>query len=103
MYDYKKLKREFSRSTSKVLSEPIMVFEFLELKEALLGAFLFFYFGIVETRPLLLLVLLSFLIFVWPSFREKVPRGYFLHKVSRYTPIKIPNFIGINGKTKLTV
>lgn len=103
MFDYKKIKREHSKATNKVLSEPIMIFDFLELKEALFGVFLFFYFGIVDTKPLLLLGLLFVLVFVWPPFREKVPRGYLNHKISRFTPIKIRNFVGVNGRTKLKV
>ncbi len=103
MFDYKKIKREHAKVTNRVLSEPIMVFDFLELKEALLGVFLFFYFGIVDTKPFLLLTLLFLLVFIWPPFREKIPRGYLLHKISRYSPVKIPNFIGVNGSSKLRV
>lgn len=103
MYDYKKIKREYGRQTNKVLSEPTMVFDFLELREALLGMFCFLYFGIIDTRPMLLLVIISLLVTVWPPFREKIPKGFFLHKISRYTPVKIPNFLGVNGKAKLVV
>lgn len=103
MFDYKKIKREHARVTNKVLSEPIMVFDFLEIKEAMLGVMLFFYFGIVNTEPLLLLTCLFALVFIWPPIREKIPRGFFLHKISRYTPLKIPNFIGVNGLSKLRV
>ena len=103
MFDYNKIKREHSRMTNKVLSEPTMVFDFLEIKEAILGMCCFIYFGIIETRPILLLSILSFLVFIYPSIRENLPRGFVVHKINRYTPIKIPNCFGINGKGKIKV
>ena len=103
MYNYKQIKKENSKPINKVLSEPTMVFDFLELKEAVFGIICFLYFGIIETRPLLLLMILSILVFVWPPFREKIPKGTVLHKVNRYTPVKIPNCFGFNGNSKLRV
>ena len=64
MYDYKEVKREYGKTTNKVLSEPTMIFDFLELKEAIFGMFCFIYFGIIETQPILLLLILAVLIFV---------------------------------------
>ena len=82
MYDYRQVKREHSKPINKVLSEPTMVFDFLEVKEAFFGIFCFLYFGIIETRPMLLLAILAGLIFIWPPFREKIPRGFIIHKIN---------------------
>ena len=80
-----------------------MVFDFLEIKEAMFGMFCFFYFGIVDPRPILLLGILAFLVFIWPPFREKIPRGFLLHKINRFSVLKIPNCFGFNGSSKLRV
>lgn len=103
MYDYRKVRRENSHLIKKTLPEPVMVFDYLELKEALLAVGCFAYFGIIDVQPLLLLTILFFLIVVWPPFREKVPKGFLLHKISRFTPIKVPGFLGLNKETKLIV
>ena len=103
MFDYEKIKRKHSKVTNKVLSEPTMVFDFLEIKEAIFGMFCFIYFGIVEISPFLLLLTLSFIVFVYPSIRQTLPRGFMIHKINRYTPIKIPNCFGINGRMKIKI
>ena len=103
MYDYRKVRRESAVQIQKTLPEPVMVFDYLELKEAIFAVACFAYFGIIDVQPLLLLVILFFLIVVWPPFREKVPKGFLLHKINRYTPIKVPSFLGLNHKTKLIV
>ena len=103
MYDYRKIRRERAISIQKTLPEPVMVFDYLELKEAILAVACFAYFGIIDVQPLLLLIVLFFLIVIWPPFREKVAKGYLLHKINRYTPIKIPGFLGLDKKTKLVI
>lgn len=103
MHDYRKVRREIAISIQKTLPEPVMVFDYLELKEAILAVACFAYFGIIDVQPLLLLIILFLLVVVWPPFREKVPKGYLLHKVNRYTPIKVPSFLGLNRETKLVV
>lgn len=103
MYDYRKIRREHGVSIQKTLPEPVMVFDYLELKEALLAVACFAYFGIIDVQPLSLLTILFFLIVIWPPIREKVPKGFLLHKINRYTPIKVPGFLGLNRKTKLVI
>ena len=103
MFNYSKIKREHSQITNKVLSEPTMVFDFLEIKEVVVGMCCFIYFGIIETKPILLLAILSFLVFIYPLIREGLSRGFIVHKMNRYTPVKIPNCFGVNGKTKLRI
>ena len=103
MFDYTAIRREKSKPTNKVLSEPTLVFDFVEIREAAIGAVCFFYFGIVDPKPLLLLAVIIFLGFVWPPIREKMPKGYLLHKMHRYTPAKIPNCIGLSKRTKLRI
>lgn len=103
MHDYRKVRRERAVAIQKTLPEPVMVFDYLELKEAIVAVGCFAYFGIVDVQPLLLILILFFLIVVWPPFREKVPRGYLLHKINRFTPIKIPGFLGLTKETKLVV
>jgi len=103
MHDYRKVRRESAKPIQKTLPEPVMVFDYLELKEAILAVTCFAYFGIIETEPLLLLLALFLIVVVWPPFREKVPKGFLLHKINRYTPIKVPGFLGLNRQTKLTV
>lgn len=103
MHDYRKIRRENAVPIRKTLPEPVMVFDYLELKEAMLAVACFAYFGIVDVQPLLLLIILFFLVVVWPPFREKVPKGFLLHKINRFTPIKVPSFLGLNRVTKLTV
>lgn len=103
MFDYRKVRREFATPIQKTLPEPVMVFDYLELKEAILAVACFAYFGIIDVQPLLLLVILFLIVVVWPPFREKVPKGFLLHKISRYTPIKVPGFLGLSQKTKLVV
>ena len=103
MYDDRKVRRESAKSIQKTLPEPVMVFDYLELKEAILAMACFAYFGIIETQPLLLLAILFLIVVVWPPFREKVSKGFLLHKINRYTPIKVPGFLGLNSETKLIV
>jgi hypothetical protein len=103
MHDYKKVRRERSVAISKTLPEPVMVFDYLELREAIFAVGCFAYFGIVDVEPLLLLAILFCIVVVWPPFREKVPKGFIIHKINRYTPIKIPGFIGLSGETRLSV
>lgn len=103
MFDYRKVRRERAVPIQKTLPEPVMVFDYLELKEAILAVACFAYFGIIDVQPLILVGILFFLIVVWPPFREKVPKGFILHKINRLTPIKVPGFLGINRKTKLVI
>jgi hypothetical protein len=103
MYDYRKVRRENAVTIQKTLPEPVMVFDYLELKEAIFAVGCFAYFGIIDVQPLLLMVILFLIIIVWPPFREKVPKGFILHKINRFTPIKIPSFLGLNRTTKLIV
>jgi hypothetical protein len=103
MYDYRKVRRENAVTIQKTLPEPVMVFDYLELKKAILAIGCFTYFGIIDVQPLLLMVILFFIVVVWPPFREKVPKGFILHKINRFTPIKIPSFLGLNRTTKLIV
>ena len=103
MHDYRKVRRERSTSIQKTLPEPVMVFDYLELKEAILAVACFAYFGIIDVQPLLLMVILFLLVVVWPPFREKVPKGFLLHKINRFTPIKVPGFLGLNRNTRLIV
>lgn len=103
MHDYKKVRRENGTQIHKTLPEPVMVFDYLELKEAILAVMCFAYFGIIDVQPFLLLVILFFIVVVWPPFREKVPKGFILHKINRYTPIKVPGFLGLDKTTKLVV
>ncbi|MGE3682702.1 MAG: hypothetical protein AB7G93_13335 [Bdellovibrionales bacterium] len=103
MFDYRKVRRERSVPIRKTLPEPVMVFDYLELKEALFAVGCFAYFGIIDVRPLVLLALLFFIIVLWPPFRERVPKGFIIHKINRYTPIKIPGFLGLSGRTKLAI
>ena len=103
MHDYKRIRREMGVPIRKTLPEPVMVFDYLELKEAICAVGAFAYFGIIDVQPMLLLFILFLIIVIWPPFREKVPKGFLLHKINRYTPIKIPGFLGLNGKTGLTV
>lgn len=103
MYDYRKVRRESSIAIQKTLPEPVMVFDYLELREAILAVACFAYFGIIDVQPLLLIVILFLIVVVWPPFREKVPKGFLLHKINRFTPIKIPGYLGLNNSTKLIV
>ena len=103
MYDYRKVRRENATAIQKTLPEPVMVFDYLELKEAILAVACFAYFGIIDVQPFFLLMLLFLIVVVWPPFREKVPKGFLLHKINRYTPIKVPGFLGLDRKTKLIV
>ncbi len=103
MFDYRKVRRERGMPIQKTLPEPVMVFDYLELKEAILAVGCFGYFGIIDVQPLLLLFILFFLIVIWPPFREKVPKGFLIHKVNRYTPIKVPGFFGLSRDSKLVV
>lgn len=103
MYDYSKVRRERSIAIRKTLPEPVMVFDYLELREALLAVGCFAYFGIIDVQPLLLICILFGILVLWPPFREKVPKGFIIHKINRFTPIKIPGFVGLNGRTKLAI
>ncbi len=103
MFDYRKIRRERATSIQKTLPEPVMVFDYLELNEAVLAVTSFAYFGIIDVQPLLLLAVLFSIVVIWPPFREKVPKGYIVHKINRLTPIKIPGFLGLNKKSMLIV
>jgi hypothetical protein len=103
MYDYKKVRRDMGVSIRKTLPEPVMVFDYLELKEAIFAVVAFAYFGIIDVQPLILFLVLFVILVAWPPFRERVPKGYIIHKINRFTPVKIPGFLGLNGQTKLTV
>jgi hypothetical protein len=103
MHDYKKVRKEFAVAIQKTLPEPVMVFDYLELKEALIAVGAFAYFGIIDVQPFTLLVVLFGLLVLWPPFRERVPRGFIIHKINRFTPIKIQGFLGLSGPTKLVV
>lgn len=103
MHDYKKVRRDHSVAIHRTLPEPVMVFDYLELKEALIAVAAFAYFGIVDVRPLVLLAVLFGILVLWPPFRERVPRGFIVHKINRLTPIKIPGFLGLNGRSRLVV
>lgn len=103
MYDYRKIRIEHGIAIKRTLPEPVMVFDYLELKEALFAVAAFAYFGIIDVEPLMLLVVLFGILVIWPPFRERVPRGFIIHKINRLTPIKIQGFLGLSGPTKLVV
>lgn len=89
MYRLDMNRKKYGSEVCKTLSNPIMILDYLELKEALVGIGLIFYFGIIFTSPLLLTLLLGFLWGVWPSIRSRFERGIIVQKLFRFFGLKI--------------
>jgi len=95
MYKLEEIRRSSSESVCKTISNPIRIMDYLELKEALLGIGLIFYFGIIFTSPLLLTILLFLLWGVWPPIRSQFERGIIVQKLYRHLGLKFPGMIRV--------
>ena len=77
-------RKQNTQSVCTTLANPIKIMDYLELREAILGIALIFYFGIIFTNPLLLTLLLIFLWGVWPQIRSEYQRGIVMQKLYRW-------------------
>ena len=83
-------RKEHSEEVCTTLANPIKIMDYLELKEALVGIGLIFYFGIIFTSPLLLTIQLILLWGFWPRIRSKYERGIVVQKLYRWTGVSAP-------------
>ncbi len=93
MYRLDANRRSFQKEVCTTLSNPIKVLDYLELKEALIGIGLIFYFGIIFTQPLLLTCLLGLLWGVWPNIRSKYERGVIVQKLYRWLGVSMKGIL----------
>ena len=81
MYRLEENRYNHSENICQTIAKPIMVFDYLEFREALLGIGLIFYFGIIFTNPFLLTTCLIGLWGFWPAVRSRYERGVVVQKL----------------------
>lgn len=93
MYRLNRNRKSHGEPVCTTLSNPIMILEYLELREALVGIGLIFYFGIIFTNPLILTILIIGLWGVWPTVRSKFERGIIMQKLYRFLGLSIKGLL----------
>ena len=103
MHDLLKIRRKTGEVVCKTIASPIMVLDYLELKEAIAGLGLIFLFGIIYPAPLLLTLLIIGVWGVWPQVRSKFEKGLVIHFLYRQLGFKIPGIISIPKKEMFSI
>ena len=103
MYNYSNLRRKNGTVVSKVLHEPIVFVGNVHAIDMLLFFISITFVGIFFTSLIgLVLSVIVFLIKI-PKAREKLPRGYVLHKINRFLGGIFQGFSGIKEFTRFKV